>query len=177
MGITANPFGVGASGQDFVQRNQTCECCGLVFLYWAPRRDPSHRRWCPDCVAHKPAAGETREQLVERLQAHEPGLRSRMEDAREAANRAEQQANSAKEQTAAALRSRDRAQGMLYAVVEAHVEARNSRCSCGQPYPCTTVRAMNNHDPGYARRLVELMQARLLDEDGSRGRGPARNSD
>jgi hypothetical protein len=77
-----------------------------------------------------------------------------MEAARAAANSAEATIADAKRQTAAALRSRDRAESMLLAVVEVHIEAPDKRCSCGQPYPCVTVRAMGEHDDGYAHRLI-----------------------
>lgn len=72
--IIKNPYGVGASGGDKVERQGRCGCCRLLYGYSVPRSSPTEPAWCPCCSNHSPQDGEDEARELVRLREHEPRL-------------------------------------------------------------------------------------------------------
>ena len=154
-----NPYGVGESGEDLIDRPARCTCCGLRFSYRTPRTNPHHRAKCDPCVPHQRTNDPKLE--IERLGSHEAQLRTWIDRVEAKAHEMEQQNDKlasklrdARQQVAAALQTRDRHQSMLKAVASLHVVSlAGTKCSCGEAYPCTTERTMRAADGGLGNWL------------------------
>lgn len=75
MGITANPYGVGASGASREKVTGRCSCCGLPYRY---ERWPggSTGPYCEHCLDHVQQPDEPESTTVARLRDHEPRLQT-----------------------------------------------------------------------------------------------------
>lgn len=154
-----NPYGVGESGEDLIDVPARCTCCGLRFSYRTPRTNPHRRVKCNPCGAHQRTDDSKLE--IERLASHEPRLRTWIDQVEAKAHDMERQnkklkdeLQTAKEQVAAALQTRDRHRNMLKAVRGLHVVSlEGTKCSCGEAYPCTTEQTMRAADGGLGNWL------------------------
>lgn len=72
--IINNPYGVGASGYDKVERQGRCRCCRMLYSYSSPRVNPLEPAWCPSCSHHFPQDGEDETRELARLREHESRL-------------------------------------------------------------------------------------------------------
>lgn len=78
MAIKDNPFGVGHSGGDFVERLGRCGCCDLAFKAQV-RESADFPRWCEECRHHYPLPDEDVHRENGRLLEHESRLREHIE--------------------------------------------------------------------------------------------------
>ena len=80
MGITANPYGVGAIGASREKVTGRCSFCGLLSWY---ERWPggSTGPYCEHCLEHVQQPGELESTTLARLRDHEPRLQRYVEDA------------------------------------------------------------------------------------------------
>ncbi len=139
----------------------TCECCDLDFTY------PTHRdrpRWCGTCRTHVYRLGESPDVALSRATAHEAELRRRLGIVIPALRAAEARAKRAEEKdlVAIAYRSRDSWRDALTSVMAVH-GPKSGRCSCGLPWPCASVKALERANPGIAADVDADLSRRPID--------------
>jgi hypothetical protein len=152
--ITANPFGVGASGESRTWRSGRCACCGLGYEYeWWPGAPA--QPYCAPCVEHAQSSDGTEDsRALARLRDHEPRILAYAKHAAKRATEYEAQAKQAKAdgaaQAASAFRQRDRVQQLLAGVYNIHAEVKGQCKACKSRYPCSTVKLLEGGRDGDA---------------------------
>lgn len=147
-----NPFGVGATGQNYKWGYLKCWCCHLKyqtkFINGRPTTDV-----CEECEKHVPEAVETIDATNSRLLAHQTQHLDMIHKITEKMNETWEDNQTLKEQTRAALSSRDRWHEILKEVSDLHGEPlEGDHCQCGLKWPCETSQALDNNR-GVARKL------------------------
>jgi hypothetical protein len=160
MARTMNPYGVGESGDDLIMASSRCECCGILFDHETSRSHPQKWKRCGDCKQHRMDGSPEEQNLA--LRDHEAVLTEWLEklsqehyalkNERDDLNRKLREKAGA---IASALQQRDQHLAVLRAVTREHYEptGASGACTCGQKYPCPTVRAMKNADAGITDSL------------------------
>jgi hypothetical protein len=154
-----NPYGVRDAGEDLIDKVTSCDCCQVPFTYTTVRTLPVRAPRCPNCLDH--VLDGSLQQTNEALMEHEPRLRNWIFTVRAKAGeldeenkKLEQRMREQRQQTAAALETRNRHRDVLNAVIEVHQEAGGGTCACAERSPCATVRAMRQADPDLAHYLT-----------------------
>ena len=154
MSTTMNPYGVGESGEDKVTSSSVCTCCALKFVYATARRRPLRRVRCDSCKAHRLDANM--ENLADALRDHAARSQAWATAASAAATSSEQrnlhlelELRDARRQVAQALNARDRWREVANAARREHQQELSGRCSCGDRFPCDTIKAMDAVDGRY----------------------------
>lgn len=162
--ITANPFGVGASGERRERRAGRCTCCGLFHAYewWpgAPAQPP-----CEACLEHGRSFDGTEDsRALARLRDHEPRIRAYADHAAKRATEYESQAKKAKadgaRQAASALGQRDLYRRLLSEVYKLHSETKGQCKTCGARYPCATVKVLEGGPGGAGDAIIRAASRR-----------------
>lgn len=136
-----NPYGVAESGEDFVEANGRCGCCGLLFSYRRHRRD-APRTTCDSCTGHLPVAGESEEVGWRRAAEHEPRLRQWLAAVSSKADEMQAKLGRQNGQVVSALQSRDHWRDKVNAVEMLH-SGESGGCICGSTeVPCPTARRL-----------------------------------
>ena len=162
MGIVNNPYGVGASGEP-VERYTHCRCCGLSFRYQGYATERTIRKTCDHCSSHRKGPEETPAEALIRLSEHEPRLLDRIAQVKAKADEMAREVKDRRDQTASALRERDRYRAMVRELETLHRQSANAKqCSCGGPWPCETELVLNPSRQHHRKPLTSDYQ-RLLD--------------
>jgi len=142
VGITANPYGVGASDASREKVTGRCSCCGL--LHWYERwPDGSTGPYYERCVEHVQQPDEFETTTLARLRDHDPRLQRYADYAAQRATQYEREAKAeGGRQAARALRQRGDYQGRFAEVCVLHadrmVDARPaSHASLAPPLICS----------------------------------------
>lgn len=155
-----NPFGVGASGQNVKWAYTKCTCCQLKFETKFVSGIPTPAI-CKPCQEHIPAKDESIETLNSRLLSHQVLYLNWIRDITEKMHDTWGNNKALKEQTRAALSSRDRWREVLERVSALHGETLEGKtCQCGHKWPCETWQALHSNqgisrhiDPGLPPQL------------------------
>ncbi len=162
--ITANPFGVGASGESRTRRSGRCACCGLAYEYqWWPGAPA--QPYCAPCLDHAGSPNGTDDsRTLARLLDHEPRIRAYADHAARRATQYQGEAKKAKadgaRQAAAALRQRDHYRQLLAEVYRIHSEAKGQCNTCKSRYPCSTVKVLEGGPGGTGDAIVRAASRR-----------------
>jgi excinuclease UvrABC ATPase subunit len=164
-----NPYGVGRSGEDFVERQGRCACCHAPFAYRSHRKMLTVERWCHSCQDHHPFDGEDLNRRLNRAETHEQILSAHRDAAVEAANKAEARVKQGRGAVASALRQRNEYSRIITAVMALHLPSGNSCASCGGRYPCESVTAVRRINPRIAdvldRQVDKVADLRDLEDE------------
>lgn len=147
-----NPFGVGTTGENFKWGFPRCNCCQLIFRTKIVKGMPiSHI--CNSCVEHAPEGEESSDSLNSRLLSHQALHLNKIRDITEKMDQTWEENKTLKDQTRAALISRDRWREILDRVSALHGETLEGHtCQCGHKWPCETWQALNSNE-GISRQL------------------------
>jgi hypothetical protein len=169
VGITANPYGVGASGASREKVTGRCSCCGL--LYWYERwPGGSTGPYCEHCLEHVQQPDELETTTLARLRDHEPRLQRYADYAGQRATQYEKEAKAAKaegsRQAASALRQRDDYQALLAEVYVLHAD-KDGRCkACSTRFPCATINLLERAPRAVSEGVVRAAATRDPDAPG-----------
>ena len=153
-----DPYQVGnLNPQSVIDHYVVCQCCGLKFPHRAPAAERRHPARCGPCKPHRlDASTDDRlaamQEHVDRVNQWATQARAKAAEMAEELrlNQAEMRDN--RRQTAAALEDRNHWRSVAYAALEEHSQPLTGRvCTCGQTYPCATLRAMSAIDPHLVR--------------------------
>jgi hypothetical protein len=165
--ITANPFGVGASGERREQVTGRCACCGLGYLYerWPGGDTGPH---CAHCQRHAPSPDALQESgPLARLLDHEPRIKAYADQAIDRATRYEREAKQAKaegaRQAASALRQRDLYRTLLAEVYKLHADSKGYCKACNCRYPCATINLLERAGGGANNAIIRAAARRDSD--------------
>jgi len=147
-----NPFGVGATGENFKWGFRPCRCCQLRFQTKIIHGAPTSTI-CNPCVEHAPEGEESIESLNLRLLSHQSLHLDWIRAITEKMDETWKENKALKEQTRAALISRDKWRETLDRVSALHGETLEGQtCQCGHKWPCETWQALNSNE-GISRQL------------------------
>jgi hypothetical protein len=130
-----------------------CICCRLIQRLPDRIGETDRERTCVTCAGHP---GPTLE--LKRAQDHEALIREKIDAADRYARRAEGRVANAKDQTAAALDSRNRALTILRDLSDLHMPRMRGGCSCGRTGRCETSERLSS-------KWVQQMVSRLRGDD------------
>lgn len=165
MAIKDNPFGVGHSGGDLIERSGRCHCCDLPFKAKI-RESADFPRWCEECRHHYPVSGEDLTRALNRLQEHESRLRGYIEAVRRKADEMANEVQECRGQTRASYRMRDQWRAVLAEVRSLHAPAKDGRrCECGVALPCETL-AVLDEDTRVKREINTWSYQQLIRDEG-----------
>lgn len=151
MGIKKNPFGVGYSGGGKIEEIRTCQCCQIEFIWTGTKDIYSQIPICSHCRKH---SLHSPQQKLDALSEHQQRLVEAVQQARKMARKLkreneelEQEVQSRRWQTAAALESRNRYQGMLEELEAIHY-VKDGHCAC-KKRSCDVLRIIKKHSESY----------------------------
>lgn len=83
----SNPYGVGYSGEQIVERKLTCPCCRTEFLWEGPEKLQKQEHTCTPCERHSRTT--TLAEELETLREHDQRLPNLVHEARDMARNAQ----------------------------------------------------------------------------------------
>lgn len=157
-----NPYGVGYSGAQIVERKLTCPCCRTEFLWEGPEKLQRQLHTCTPCERH---SRTTLAEELETLREHDQRLPNLVDKARDMARNAHRELADRKQmdaerraQVRGALSSRDGWRELLNAVEERHPPADRGLCGCGN-MGCDVAHLISNvRREQRKRQLGELLE-------------------